>query len=314
MSRRAAFSRTSCWVGKYTWSYSRFKEHHTELNRMYWSYAAIAGIGQHLTNHQPPKSSSHGLLHVGGPDTRRVPATVETWRSASAGFGNWARLNAVMSVSSYLEVYLRSAIRFAILSDPGLLIDASGSVDGVQLLLSGRHPDTDAVVTSCTKGDWQSRVRCFRSIFRAIPVGIEEAIPHLERLRLLRNSVGHYFGRPSRKLERLWDCEEVHPNKVSESKLKEILQTVETIAEAYDQLLLPHIGNFETISVYLEWKRWQLTEQKASYSKLFDHSPRLFCVFLASHHKNRSPGPRFVEQMIAYLNDVQSATGSLPLR
>lgn len=314
MPRRATFSRTDCWIGRRSWSHARFKDHHTELNQMYWSYASLSGIGHFKTKGASDRDSAHALLHVGGPDQRRVPATVERWRHSAAEFGNWTRLNAVMSISSYMEVYLRSAVRHALLSDPGLLVGAPGAVDGVQLLLRRASPEVEPAIVSCTKGDWDSRLRSYRRVFGVVPAPVEAAVPDLERLRQLRNAVGHYFGRRARNEDRFWLDGDGGPDRVSEERLKRILHMAESVVAAFDEHLLIHLGNFETIASFLVWRTEQVEKGEVLCSEMATHAPRLFCTFLAKNHRNRSPGPTFVKRMIAYLDAVERSTEPVRLR
>lgn len=260
------------------------------------------------------KDSAHALLHVGGPDQRRVPGTVERWRQSAKEFGNWTRLNAVMSVSSYMEVYLRSVLRHALLSDPGLLVGAPGAVDGVQLLLHGTSPDVEPAIVSCTKGDWCARLRAFHRVFGSVPTQVEAAAPDLERLRQLRNAVGHYFGRRARNEERFWLDGDSGADLVSEERLKGILLMAESVVDAFDEQLLVHVGNFETISAFLVWRKEQVENRLVSSLGMADHAPKLFCTFLGKHHKHRSPGQAFVRDMIAYIQDVARAPDTVRLQ
>ena len=190
----AGFDRSkSCWDR--SWALRRFKYHHGELNRSYWSDVvarqhtarALAGV--------PDDVQTAAHLNLLGPDAQRPPRTVGELKVALAETGNWARLNATMALASYFEVYVSTIVTLAIESDPGALIGLRGQVDGTILLKSmPKYSQAQAAIPS-VKGTWQERVQYLQRLFGPVPAGLAGLVTELEKLRKFRNGVGHAFGR-----------------------------------------------------------------------------------------------------------------------
>jgi hypothetical protein len=123
------------WRGpaRYTTPLRVFRAHHTELNRLFWALAPAISSAVRIGNSAPPGGATATVFGVTGDAVHRVPSPVSDWSKTFADSETWIRLSALMALASYLEVYLVSAIREALESDPGLLIGAPGAVDGGQL-------------------------------------------------------------------------------------------------------------------------------------------------------------------------------------
>ena len=122
------------------------------------------------------------------------------WKSGYHEFQNWVNLNAVMAMSSNFETYLSAVISLAITSDPGVLVGASQAVDGIDLIKRQKNKiDPTEYVTACTKGDWNSRISAYEGIFGQVPPELKTNCSDLNKIRVLRNNIGHSFGRDLEK-------------------------------------------------------------------------------------------------------------------
>jgi hypothetical protein len=90
-------------------------------------------------------------------------------------------------------VYART-IDTAIQSRPALLIGCQRDVDGVHLLKKKLSYSYAKEAEACTKGKWPQRIAEYEKIFERAPPFISSKVS-VEGLRILRNAVGHSFGR-----------------------------------------------------------------------------------------------------------------------
>jgi hypothetical protein len=252
-----SFERNGLWLGS-TWAFRRFMAHHTELNDMYWSYMPLWHIGRYKTKNLNAGDSVRKALHVDAKhdDARRVPETAEKWHKNIKDFNNWVRLNALMALSSYFELYLTVLARMALLSRPGLLIGDPELADGVALLRRNVKIDTSDFVRRCTRGEWPSRRKAIKDTFGDIPTAVDENIGQLDKMREVRNGVGHAFGRDLRSLPK--HILDFHPEmiRVSEARLKKWLGLTVEVARAFDEYFAPlYIGEYETFLHYHRWRK-----------------------------------------------------------
>jgi len=165
------------------------------MNQLYWSFVPVAGFCSHIARHQKPNEGLDTLFHASGPDLRRLAPTNKDWQLDFSNFGNWVRLNVVVAISSYLEVFMRAIISAALKSDPAAPKGNTRAVDGAYLLKREAQQDFESEIKNCVVGEWQSRVAQYRRLFKNVPSVLEDSIGELERIRIFRNSVGHTFGR-----------------------------------------------------------------------------------------------------------------------
>ena len=183
-----------------------FSQHFTELNRMYWAYAPAATKiekdVQKLLMEEPRKKPIDYLI-VHDEDDRRLESNFSEWTKWNREFQNYNRLNMIISLSSCLEVYMRSIISCAIESKPGVLIGIHNAVDGVRLLKTDyrkykvgtwKYPYSRQVNMIC-QGTWIDRNRNFTKLFGKPPEFIERKQNELDHLRNLRNKIAHNYGR-----------------------------------------------------------------------------------------------------------------------
>jgi hypothetical protein len=144
-----------------TLSLRAFNRYETEINEHFWSFKVISEYSRFIAEtekNSDPKKATAEVFKASGPDARRIPPTVSEWLEAREELENWLRLSALVSATSYLELYLRQVIRSALMSDPLCRYGASRSLDGVILLKAGVELPYSVELEEITKGDWSSRL------------------------------------------------------------------------------------------------------------------------------------------------------------
>jgi hypothetical protein len=150
-----------------TFALRAFNAHETEINRHYWSFKVVSEYSAYEARQEVKKNplrATSELFHASGPNSTRIPKTVTDWIVAREELENWLRLSALVSASSYLEVYLRQVVRSALMSDPLCRFGAARTVDGVKFLKDGIELAFDHELELVTRGDWQSRFARRRSL------------------------------------------------------------------------------------------------------------------------------------------------------
>ena len=132
-----------------------------------------------------------------------------------------------------------------------MLFGVSKKIDGTLLL---KHSDEYYYLEKsedCVIGQWPSRISNYREIFGNVPDELENNVAELDKLRNLRNKVGHAFGRDIEE-SRKKGIRKIHPiSRVSLKRLKKILGIVHEVVVGIDKHLLnDHIGDFETVYLY----------------------------------------------------------------
>lgn len=176
------------------------------------------------------------------------------WRGNFLDFQNWTRLNVLMALSSYFENYLQSIGNLALESNPGTLFKAHQTLDGGIVLKMEKHYIFVNETIPLVKGDWSKRKSVFMNLFGDCPDSLKNNTGELERIRSIRNGIGHAFGR-TLSTKDLLSITDYHPmDRVSERRLKKWLGLVFTIARDIDEFLLAkHIGAYELIRYYHYW-------------------------------------------------------------
>jgi hypothetical protein len=288
------FSRYGMWLGE-TLAYRRFRAHHTEINNLYWSLAPVAGYGDYLAR-RTQETSPAVLFHASGPDVRRLAPSVEHWRAYFKDFQNWVRLAALMSASAYFEMFLIELLTLAMRSDPLSRFGSPRLLDGVTWLKQGVGGVPDVEIRACLVGEWSKRRKAMRGLLGKVPADIEANLAELDRIRKLRNKVGHAFGRTFEQKSRLLQVNAPNSERLSERRFKGWLGLIDTIANGVDQEIGgSHVGEFETLLYYHEWRREPrfgkqadkpeaVRFAKALNSKFGGGPDRTFCRDLIAHY------------------------------
>lgn len=179
--------------------------------------------------------------------------TVKQWILNAKEFGNWMRLNLLMSMCSNVETYIASVIRESIESDPGIIMGASHYIDGIKLLKSGKKVDENVIaehIKKCTKDTWSSRLNNIEKLFGAMPI-IASNIGALEEIRKLRNTVGHAFGRNIEKAQQYFKIEIEPMGRLSVKRYNKYITILFDMVQEFDEIITRnHIGCFEIIFQY----------------------------------------------------------------
>ncbi len=237
-----------------TWTFQVFQKYNHELSRMYISHIAASeyiyrNLGQSAKWEDPVSQ------HFKFKDETQVHTfdSIRGWSDSYNDLDNWTNLNSVMAMSSNLETYMSTVIKLALESDVGVLFGAKKRIDGIEIIKHGRSQpfDFEDKIISCIKGEWGSRVNAFEKIFGCAPELLKSNISSLEKLRKLRNNVGHAFGRDieSSRSHNVIDTMDMH--KLKREKTLEYQKLIYGIAKALDkQLLNDHIGEYQTLYFY----------------------------------------------------------------
>ena len=217
---------------------------------MYWSFVPTYHFTRFSTKTIAGKTDTISALVLSGPDARRPPTYIDTWRKSPKDFSNWVRLNMILSAASYLELYIREIVMVALRSDPLAPLGLSRQLDGVKLLKLNHELPNDIYVNNCASGDWNKRVRQINTIFSSgTPLNVN--MLELNKLRRLRNSVGHSFGRSSNTKSNVYSGLAIQSERLAEDRLKKWLKLIEETAIQIDEKLCRnYVGAFEFSLLY----------------------------------------------------------------
>ncbi|MEF1312030.1 hypothetical protein QTO01_18235 [Vibrio mytili] len=193
------------------------------------------------------------VLNLSGKNSHRVADNLKDYSDHLKDFDNWTRLNTLVSVLSYFEIYLSTAVSLAIESDLGLIHSVRKKIDGVMVLKYNNKENYSFFDKSelITKGTWYQRVSNFLSLFHLAPISLGSNISELEKMRKLRNNVAHAFGRDIDKTRSRHTLEILPIERLSEERLMRYMDLIMKIAKDIDnQLLEQHIGDFELVHYY----------------------------------------------------------------
>lgn len=232
-----------------TWAYYVFKRHHTQLNQVLWAHHAASRRAATIAHGVGLTKPSKQAFPAAVVDPVRQTLPLGEWLEYYKGFDNWTRLSGALSLASYFESYLRKISRLALSSDPGSILGKSQAIDGALFLKTGRFPvDLNTYLSEFTKGTWSSRLASFERYFGNAPEALIQSISELDQLRILRNGVGHRFGRD---VERN-DCAPLsgleEPQRLSRERLLKWLGIVGKVVGDIDARLKDsHIGSYEVL-------------------------------------------------------------------
>jgi len=224
---------------------------------------------------------------------------LKDWSLRLEEFSNWSNLNAVIVYSSHLETYMAAVVTLALESDPGLIFGSSRILDGT-VLLKNNSPKADfkRQVEDCTKGDWQSRLKAYESIFGTAPAIMTSRLGELENLRNLRNKAGHAFGRDIEEA-RQHGVKDLPPiEKLSPAATRRFQGLIWKVAKAVDEhLLTNHIGEYQVIRFY--------HNLYPSLDKAVHPSERAIVLKKQiGKFKAQSAGKKFCKELVTYYENL----------
>jgi hypothetical protein len=224
--------------------------------------------------------------------------SLKEWSDSFNLLDNWVNLNVLLTLSSNLETYMASVVALALESDPGILLGAPRKIDGTVVLKYGASSlYYEDKITACTKGEWMARLSALEKIFGSMPLGFSAQLGELEKLRQIRNRVGHAFGREIAAARRHGVREILPMETVSRARANKFMKRVWGAAKALDsQLIVSSIGEFEAIRFYhLLYPRLHkhvARSQRAAYLKKeigkFGVEPRskVYCKGLVEYYES----------------------------
>jgi hypothetical protein len=287
------FDRWGC-LRKTTLALRVFRVHHTELNSMLWAFVPAIANAERTAKNVSSEEPTGSAFNLTGVQVTRIPTPIRKWAATFRLSQTWMRLSALMALASYFEVYLTSAIRLAIESDPGVLIGASRSCDGVALLKS-----RDAAYSylleaeNVVNGEWSGRLARFEKLLGSAPARLKDAVPELDWIRRVRNGVGHTFGRPVDAYKARVVRGAVPLQALGTARLQRLLGLVDEVAGAVDAFLLErHIGEYEALVLWHEGQAaWRARHDRLELlgRGLRDHTGvaygREYCRAIVRHYE-----------------------------
>lgn len=285
----------------YSFAYRLFSGYHTYMNNMYWSYAPVFHYSRNIYRRAISENTditTHEIFKVDrrNKDGRRVISNAKQWSHNNTEFDNWTRLNTLVAVNSYFEIYLSTIVSLALESDLGVLYSISKEVDGIKVLKYGTIDDYSFFDKSeeVTKGSWDSRISNYKKIFKYSPKVLDDNIGDLERIRKLRNKVAHSFGRDIELSRARETKQNLEIERLSLKRLQKYMGIIREVARGIDNhLLSSHIGDYENIHYYHITKD-KLPDER--HNKEFKRSLNSLSV--------RKKGWKYINTLIEYYNEL----------
>ncbi|WP_367769165.1 hypothetical protein AB3G33_10655 [Flavobacterium sp. WC2421] len=282
---------------EYTHAFRIFNSHHTYMNSLYWSHVPASTFVQ-ATYRKNANSgqTTNQVFNLSGPDSNRVAQSLEDYSKHLKEFDNWVRLNTLVSVLGYFEIYLGSIISLSVESDPGILFSITRKIDGVSVLKHSTSEQYSFYEKSdeITKGEWSTRVANYGKIFGLIPIDLGKNITALDKMRKIRNNVAHAFGRDINlsRARSTWKMLEIE--RLSEDRLKRYMEIIRKVARGIDaHLLEKHIGSYEMLHFY------------HTNIKNFDPSKNLFDFKVEINSLNvKNKGITYCKDLVSYYNSI----------
>lgn len=245
----------------HTIAYYLFKKHFTELNQVYWSFVPAYNtiLSEAKKNLNDDNADPKEYFLIRDEDDRRLPQTFSEWKISFKEFSNYTRLNMVMLLSSCFETYMRTVIANAFESKPGVIIMCPDSIDGVFLLKKGLHYGNSAdknyqfseQINDICQGEWTKRFSMFEKYFGALPNDVLDKTGELDKLRVLRNNIGHFFGRTKDDYTAPAYIKPISAIRVSHDKLLCYFKLINDVVNQIDLYLkINYIGAYDIIKIY----------------------------------------------------------------
>lgn len=237
---------------EHSWPYRVFGQYEDELMRLIISYESAESFAYgRLKNEGAKWESAAKDFGLRRSDNTQ---TIRQWSDNYNKLGNWFRLGLLLSLNSYFETYLSAIIKECIDSDPGLLFGLSHEIDGVLMLKGQQKIKKDEIankIKNCTKGTWSQRVANMTNLFGPLPQFSGHVVSRLDKLRIIRNKVGHAFGRDISKAQKYNEVTSQEMQKLSiESFNKYHIMITHLVQDLDTYLMSHHIGNYEPLFHY----------------------------------------------------------------
>ena len=241
-------------IGPNTLPYRIFKEYYNDVLSMITTFESTKGYAYNQLGISGAKWEDRAYDYGLSKENRII--TVRGWSEREEEFGNWVRLGLLVSFCSFFENYIATAIRECLDSDPGILISASHAIDGIARMKAGVSHNSETIeklLTSCTKGDWNSRIAHLTSLFGTLPVVFSSSIADLEAIRKMRNEYAHAFGRDIASSQDYFNIQKIPISRISVGRFNRFRTIINKIVQEFDkQINSNHIGCFEALLQYHE--------------------------------------------------------------
>lgn len=197
-------------------------------------------------------------------------------------------------------------IKLALESDVGVLYGMSQELDGIKAIKHGNKFDFSKEVTSCTKGDWSSRIKYIKKYFGEVPTVLDSNIDKLEKIRILRNNVSHSFGRKIDDAQKIHDLTKLSIDKLKSKKLLKYWTLIDDCVRDLDkQLLEKHIGEYHLLFMYHSSVE-EITNKINSKALSTGNKAREFRKIYGHADKNgiNTLGQKFCKELITYYDSI----------
>ena len=268
MKSNVKFQRWSA-VQRQTWPFQLYKQYNEELSGFIWAEYAAHEYTKKQIKKEVKDMATDCAPYITFPPKVWNFQTMQQWLDAFDEGQNFLYLNCVVALSSNLETFLSAIISLAIESNPGVLLKAPMSIDGVKLL---KYKPLDKKVyekqvKACVEGTWQKRKNAIKDLFGCYPIELDKNTNALESIRKMRNKVGHAFGRDIDQSRVFSSLMKQPSERVSLQTLRNWLAVTYEVAVAMDSFLLQNsIGEYQAILAYHNNKSaWstKLSKEKA---------------------------------------------------
>lgn len=255
----------------HSWPFNVYKQYNEELSTHLWTDEILS---QYLEK-EIKKNASKDDFKMAFSNEKYVYSK-DNFITNNKERRNWNRLNVLMSASSNFETFLESIISLAIESDPGVLLGCTKSIDGTFLLKKAplQKEKYKDVLKNCVEGEWSKRVNSFKNLFGGYPDELASNVGELDKIRILRNKVGHAFGRDIEDSRNFSNIEKLPSERISLHRLLKCLKLFFDVAKSIDLYLLSnHIGEYQAILAYhnnhREWMSYEEGERIKAFKKMY---------------------------------------------
>lgn len=295
MKSKAIFDRWSH-IQYHSWPFQMYKQYNAELSAYIWAEYAAHKFAYQQLGKEGANWNDTMQKYVIMPNHIWNFADLKDWSDAFNGQQNFLYLNCVMALSSNFESFLESILSLAIESDPGAMLGASHTIDGAYLL-KHKMLKKDAYlkkVQECSKGMWSKRKKCIKELIGTYPEELDQYESELEKIRVLRNKVGHAFGRDIKKARNFESLDKIPMEHITLTKIKKWLDVTFSVATAMDSFLLDRmIGEYQAVLAYhnnkSKWVNMKSGEQVVALKKFYGEKDqslgKLFCKSLIEYYQ-----------------------------
>lgn len=231
-----------------SWSFKIFKKQNKELTDMYIAHIlAQTSLDENKIENNEHEEYSNNFKNF------------QSWKNSFNQLDNWIKLNAIIAMSSILEMYMIRIIQLALHSDMKLWNEDTR--DGIKLHKEGKHKNEgNTKADKATSGQWSRRINNFEEIFQEIPKIFEIKKNMLEDIRKIRNNIGHSFGANLDNSKKQYD--DLIPLEIIKLEHNDIIKYLKltySVARDIDkQLMKNHIGTYQYLKFYHELRKNKL--------------------------------------------------------